>query len=64
MFYIPAAGMFLTAGPMAAWPRFAATMFGVASSLGFFVPGLMYQRRRVRSTQSIRPTKKNPGEVG
>ncbi len=49
MFYIPAAGMFLTAGLMAAWPRFAITMFGVSSGLGFFVPGLMYQLRRVRS---------------
>ena len=49
MFYIPAAGMFLTAGLMATWPRFAITMFGVSSGLGFFVPGLMYQLRRVRS---------------
>ena len=45
MFYIPAAGMFLTAGLMAVWPRFAITMFGVSSGLGFFVPGLMYQLR-------------------
>jgi eukaryotic-like serine/threonine-protein kinase len=49
MFYIPAAGMFLTAGLMAAWPRFAITMFGVSSGLGFFVAGLMYHLRRARS---------------
>ncbi len=53
MFYIPAAGMFLTAGLMAAWPRFAVTMFGVSSGLGFFVPGLMYQLRRARSAGVI-----------
>jgi hypothetical protein len=51
MFYIPAAGMFLTAGLMAAWPRFAITMFGVSSGLGFFVPGLMYHLRRARSAR-------------
>ena len=53
MFYIPAAGMFLTAGLMAAWPRFAITMFGVSSGLGFFVPGLMYHVRRARSSRAI-----------
>ena len=30
IFYIPAAAMFLTAGLMAIWPRFAVTLFGVA----------------------------------
>jgi eukaryotic-like serine/threonine-protein kinase len=54
MFYIPAAGMFLTAGLMAAWPRFAITMFGVMSGLGFAVPGLMYHVRRARSLRLFR----------
>jgi eukaryotic-like serine/threonine-protein kinase len=64
MFYIPAAAMFLTAGLMAIWPRFAVTMFGVVSGAGFFVPGLIYHYRRVCSGQTIRPPKKVSGEVG
>jgi eukaryotic-like serine/threonine-protein kinase len=63
MFYIPAAAMFLTAGLMAIWPRFAITMFGVVSGAGFCVPGLMYHIRRVRSTQTIVPSKKNSTEI-
>ncbi len=55
IFYIPAVAMFLTAGLMAIWPRFAVTMFGVVSAAGFFVPGLMYHYRRVRSGQTIPP---------
>jgi eukaryotic-like serine/threonine-protein kinase len=62
MFYIPAAAMFLTASLMAIWPRFAITLFGVASGAGFFVPGLLYHFRRVRSAQSSLPPKKNSAE--
>ena len=58
MFYIPAGVMFLTAGLMAIWPRFAITMFGVASGVGFFVPGLIYHLRRVRSGHGVQPAKK------
>ena len=58
MFYIPAGAMFVTAVLMAIWPRFAITMFGVASGAGFFVPGLMYHLRRARASQSIWPPKK------
>jgi predicted Ser/Thr protein kinase len=64
MFYIPAAAMFLTAGLMAVWPRFAVTMFGVVSGAGFLVPGLMYHFRRVRAGQSNRPGKKISGPAG
>ena len=64
IFYIPAAAMFLTAGLMAIWPRFAITMFGVVSGAGFFVPGLMYHYRRVRSGQTIRPPKRISDDVG
>ncbi len=64
IFYIPAVAMFLTAGLMAIWPRFAVTMFGVVSAAGFFVPGLMYHYRRVRSGQTIPPPPKTPGDVG
>lgn len=59
LFYVPAGAMFLTAGLMAIWPRFAITMFGVVSGLGFFVPGLMYHFRRVRSAHAISSPKKN-----
>ena len=61
MFYIPAAAMFLTAGLMAIWPRFALTIFGVVSGAGFFVPGLMYHHRRVRvGPNHSSPRKKFP----
>jgi hypothetical protein len=64
MFYIPAAAMFLTAGLMAMWPRFAITMFGIASGAGFFVPGLMYHHRRVRAARTKRSPKKNSDDTG
>ena len=64
MFYLPATAMFVTAGLMAIWPRFAITMFGVVSGAGFFVPGLLYHFRRVRSNQVVRPLKKISGEPG
>jgi len=64
IFYIPAAAMFLTSALMAIWPRFAVTMFGVASGAGFFVPGLMYHFRRARSGRTIQLPKRNSAEVG
>ena len=58
LFYVPAGAMFLTAGLMAIWPRFAITMFGVVSGLGFFVPGMMYHFRRVCAVRVISSPKK------
>jgi serine/threonine-protein kinase len=54
LFYIPAVALFLTSGIMAMWPRFAVSIFGVASATCFFVPGLFYHRRRVRAARSTR----------
>ncbi len=59
-FYIPAGALFLTAAIMAIWPRFGITIFGVASALCFFVPGLLYHRRRVRAAGATRLT---PNEI-
>jgi len=53
-FYIPSVALFLTAMIMAIWPRFGITIFGVASAISFFVPGLLYHRRRVRAAGSTR----------
>jgi eukaryotic-like serine/threonine-protein kinase len=53
-FYIPSAALFLTGFIMAMWPRFAVSLFGVASATCFFVPGLFYHRRRVRAARSTR----------
>ena len=50
-FYAPAALLFLTAGLMAVWPRFALTIFGLASATCFFVPGVKYHLRRVRAAR-------------
>ncbi len=47
-FYIYAALNFAVAVLMAAFPRAAHLMFGVASAVSFFVPGLKYYRQRKR----------------
>lgn len=46
-FYIQAIVMFLTAIPMAVFPSFAHTLFGIISGLCFFLPGLKYYRQRL-----------------
>jgi serine/threonine-protein kinase len=46
-FYISAAMLFATAIPMALFPRFGLTIFGVVSAATFFVPGLKFHRRRL-----------------
>jgi serine/threonine protein kinase len=51
-FYIPAAALFLAAIPMAIWPTYAITMFGIASGLAFFLPGLKFFRQRRQSMQT------------
>jgi serine/threonine-protein kinase len=43
-FYIHAVVLFLTAIPMAVFPRFALTIFGVVSALTFFLPGLKFHQ--------------------
>ena len=48
-FYFPAAALFLTAVPMALYPEYGPLMFGVVTSICFFVPGLKYHRQRLRS---------------
>ncbi len=63
-FYIPSAVLFVTALLMAMWPRFAITMFGVASGTGFLVPGLLYHRRRVRAARSLQLSRKKSGDPG
>lgn len=45
-FYIYAALNFATAVLMAAIPNYAHLMFGIASAVSFFVPGLKYYRQR------------------
>jgi serine/threonine protein kinase len=46
VFYLPAVALFLTAVPMALFPRVAPLLFGAVSAACFFVPGLLYHRRR------------------
>jgi serine/threonine-protein kinase len=48
-FYVPAAALFLTAVPMALYPAYGPLLFGVVTSVCFFVPGLKYHRQRLRS---------------
>ncbi|MCA9089579.1 MAG: serine/threonine protein kinase [Planctomycetaceae bacterium] len=43
-FYIHAIVLFLTAIPMALFPQFALTIFGVVSALSFFLPGLKFHQ--------------------
>ena len=48
-FYLWAAMLFLTAIPMALYPRYAHFIFGVVSACCFFFPGLKYYRQRLRA---------------
>lgn len=48
-FYLWAAMLFLTAIPMALYPRYAHFIFGVVSAACFFFPGLKYYRQRLRT---------------
>jgi serine/threonine-protein kinase len=48
-FYLWAALLFLTAIPMALYPRYAHFNFGVVSAACFFFPGLKYYRQRLRA---------------
>lgn len=41
-FYIYAAILFLTAAPMALFPKYSLTIFGLASGVAFFLPGLKF----------------------
>jgi serine/threonine-protein kinase len=50
-FYLPALALFLTAIPMALYPRVAPLLFGIVSAACFFIPGLIYHRRRLRHGQ-------------
>lgn len=51
-FYLHAALLFATCVPMALFPRYAVTMFGVMSAVTFFWPGWKFdqQRRRARTS--------------
>jgi serine/threonine-protein kinase len=55
-FYIQAAALFLTAIVMALVPSVGVSIFGIVSGLCFFVPGLKYYRRRMR-------TERPPGQA-
>jgi serine/threonine-protein kinase len=50
-FYLAALALFLTAIPMALYPRVAPLLFGTVSAACFFIPGLIYHRRRLRHGQ-------------
>jgi serine/threonine protein kinase len=52
-FYLQALVLFLTAFPMAWYPSWGHTLFGVVSAGCFFFPGLKYYRQRQRS-ESLR----------
>jgi serine/threonine-protein kinase len=63
-FYVPAAALFLTAGLMAVWPRFGLSVFGFVAAACFFVPGLKYHLRRLRSARVGEAPEKNVGHGG
>jgi serine/threonine-protein kinase len=48
-FYVAAAVLFATALPMALYPRYGILLFGLATAVCFFIPGLKYHRQRLRS---------------
>lgn len=51
-FYPSAIALYLTTVPMTIWPAYAQLIFGTVSAICFFVPGLKYQRQRLRSLES------------
>ncbi len=51
-FYVQAVAGFATALPMAWWPEVGITLFGVVSSLSFFLPGWKYHQQRLRSRRA------------
>ncbi len=61
-FYVSAAALFLTAVPMAIWPEYGPLMFGVASAVCFFVPGLKYHRQRLRGMRARSMEQEASGE--
>jgi serine/threonine-protein kinase len=54
-FYVWSALQFLTAVPMALYPRYGILLFGLVSALGFFVPGFKYHRQRLRASRDEPP---------
>src|SRR5262249_43450694 len=50
-FYVSAAALFLTALPMAYYPRYGILLFGLVTAVCFVVPGLKYHRQRLGSLQ-------------
>jgi serine/threonine-protein kinase len=53
-FYISSVALFLTAVPMAIWPRYGILLFGLVTAVCFFVPGLKYHRQRLHAQQDQR----------
>ncbi len=47
-FYVPAAVLFATCIPMALFPRFGLTIFGIACALAFVIPGAKFHWQRLR----------------
>jgi serine/threonine-protein kinase len=60
-FYVQAAASFLIAVPMALYPDYGILLFGVVTSVSFFVPGLHYYRQRRRSLQAQREAEQEGG---
>jgi serine/threonine-protein kinase len=50
-FYLSSAALFLTAIPMALWPRYGILLFGVVTAVCYFIPGLKYHRQRTKAQQ-------------
>ncbi|MEZ6056810.1 MAG: serine/threonine-protein kinase [Planctomycetaceae bacterium] len=50
-FYIHALMLFATAIPMAMFPRYGITMFGIVGAATFFLPGLKFYRQRLHSAR-------------
>ena len=51
-FYVHAAVLFATCIPMALFPQWGLTIFGVVSGLTFFVPGLKFYRQREQTVRT------------
>jgi serine/threonine-protein kinase len=54
VFYLSAAAMFAITVPMAIYPDYGVLMFGLATAVCFFIPGMKYYLQRQRSLEAQR----------
>jgi serine/threonine-protein kinase len=63
VFYLYAAAMFAISVPMAIYPKYGVLMFGLATAICFFIPGMKYHLQRLRSLEAQRGNPRTPANT-